>query len=141
MPVRRAMYERYSDLMIDPLAPFEVASDVKPAGWRSAIGLMMGAFAVDVAHEQREAWGALNRARQSQGFPVSVLEEMERLFYAWPTTTVGEIDLEFTPSNYKAIRDSWRATGAQKAAEVQYTTYFRSNYERIVELERANMPN
>jgi ABC-type Fe3+ transport system substrate-binding protein len=140
MPVRREMYAKYGSVMIDKVEPFEVASNVKPAGWRSALPLMMGVFAVDTAHEQRTAWGALNRARGAAGFPAGVLAEMEGLFYAWPMTVVEGREVPFTPETYKAVRESWRAPGAQQRAEAAYLEFFRGNYGRIVELERANRP-
>ncbi len=106
-------------------------------GLRSAIGVMMGAFAIDVAHDQRAAWAALNAARADASFPPDALKEMERLFYAWPTTLVGDKELEFTPENFRAIRDSWRGPGAQTRAEVRYAAFFRASYRRVVEISRS----
>lgn len=140
MPVKRSMYDRagpYFPLFSDKVDPFEIASQTRPAGWRSAIGVMMGAFAIDVAHDQRAAWAALNAARADASFPPDALKEMERLFYAWPTTLVGDKELEFTPENFRAIRDSWRGPGAQTRAEVRYAAFFRASYRRVVEISRS----
>lgn len=138
LPVRRVMYERYFDQLVDKVQPFELATDVQSRGWRTAIGVMMGAFAIDNAHEQREAWGALIAARRDSAFPRATLEEMERLFYAWPTTRVADgTALEFSAENFKAVRDSWRAPGAADLAAIEYTAFFRSNYRRIVELGKT----
>jgi hypothetical protein len=129
------MYEKYMLSLIDQVNPFEIASTVKPAGWRSAIGLMMGAFAIDIAHEQREAWGALCRSRSDTAFPQEARVEMERLYYAWPTTLVDGKELAFTAETFRAVTASWKAPGAVQRAEVAYTAFFRENYRRIVEIE------
>ena len=39
---------------------------------------MMGAFAIDNAHDLRDAWAALIRARTAPGFAPDVLAEMKR---------------------------------------------------------------
>jgi hypothetical protein len=65
---------------------------------------------------------------------------MEGLFYAWPMTVVEGREVPFTPETYKVVRESWRAPGAQQRAEAAYLEFFRGNYGRIVELERANRP-
>jgi len=135
MPVRRVMYEKYLGAMIDQANPFEIASKTTPAGWRSGIGVMMGAFAIDTAHDQRRAWRALNEARASARFPREVLGEMERLFYAFPETVMPDGSaVAFTPENFRAIREYWREPGAQAVCEVAYTGFFTTSYRRVVEL-------
>mgnify|MGYP000591138021 CR=1 FL=1 len=137
MPVRRAMYAdaTYRRAMIDGADPFELASKVKPAGWRSGIGIMMGAFAIDIAREQRDAWRALWTARRDPRFPADVREEMETLFYAFPETTLadGRV-LAFTPETFKDVRGVWRDPAAQARCEIEYTAFHRRNYRRVVEL-------
>jgi iron(III) transport system substrate-binding protein len=141
MPARRVMYEKYLDQFIDKANPFEIASKTKPAGWRGALGMMMGAFAIDNAHLQRRAWAALCRRRTDPTFPKATLSEMERLFYAFPETTLpaeqGEapVTLAFTPENYKAISAAWKSSAAyQSRCEIAYTRFFRANYQRIMVL-------
>lgn len=136
LPVRRVMYEKHGEHLIDKVDPFELASKTRPAGWRTAIGLMMGAFGIDNAHEQREAWVALNRARRTPGFPGATLAEMERLFYAWPTTEVNGAELAFSRENYGAIRASWRDPSAAARSAIRYTDWFRDTYRRVAELEQ-----
>jgi hypothetical protein len=128
------MYEKYLPYFVDQTDPFELASKTTPRGWRSAIGVMMGAFAIDIADEQRAAWGALNRARRDAAFPRARLEEMERLFYAWPTTVVDGKELAFTPETVKAVMAHWKKPGTMPGAKVAYTTFFRENYARVAEL-------
>ncbi|MBM4107760.1 MAG: extracellular solute-binding protein [Phycisphaerae bacterium] len=135
LPVRRVMYEKHGEHLIDKVDPFELASKTRPAGWRTAIGLMMGAFGIDNAHGQREAWVALNRARGSPGFPAEALAEMEWLFYGWPTTLVNGAELEFTRENYAAIRAAWRDPASMARSAIRYTNWFRDAYRRVVELE------
>lgn len=142
LPVRRLMYEKHAAAMIDRVDPFTLASTTTPKGWRSALGPMMGAFAIDTAAEQRAAWKALitARARAARGeFSAATLAEMERLFYAWPTTPViqkdGRVfDLDFTPDNFKAIRDEWRKPGVQARMEIRYTRFWRDAYRAVVRL-------
>jgi ABC-type Fe3+ transport system substrate-binding protein len=134
MPARRVMYEKYLSSFIDKANPFEIASKTKPAGWRVGIGIMMGAFAIDNAHAQREAWKALCAARADKAFPPDALRLMEYLFYRFPVTKTPEgTDLEFNPENFKAIAAAWKTSGAyQSRCEIAYTRFFRENYERII---------
>ncbi len=141
MPVRRAMYtpERMAHFA-DKVDPFVLASETKSRGWRSAIAPMMGCFAIDIADEQRAAWAALNRARATSSFPKDRLAAMERAFYAWPTTRVPgtpERDLEFTPDNFRLIRDSWRDADRMARLKIEYTQFFRDRYREVVALERG----
>lgn len=141
MPIRREMYELHRASFVDrELAPYETASQTKPANWRDAIGVMMGAFAIDVGDEQREAWRALNRARTSPGFPRPALEEMERLFYAWPEHHLPGPDakaLTFTPDNLAEIFSSWKTTedpGYATRCRIAYTEFFKASYRKILRL-------
>ncbi|CAG0971702.1 hypothetical protein PHYC_01283 [Phycisphaerales bacterium] len=141
MPVRRAMYEKYLGSFIDRVNPFDLASDALPAGWRSALPIMMGAFAIDNARDLREAWRALNVARVDRAFPPDRLAEMESLFYSFPTTPGADgTALEFTKENYKAISARWKEPTMRTRCEIDYTTFFRENYRRVVALggEAAN---
>ncbi len=136
MPARRVMYEKYREHFIDKADPFEIASQVKPAGWRDGLGIMMGAFAIDNSHVQREAWAALTRARADASFPPDRLAEMERLFYAFPSTTLpdGRV-LEFTPDTLRTIAAAWRRDARFKSrCEIEYTRFYRECYQRVSEL-------
>lgn len=147
LPVRRVMYEKYLPNFIDRIDPFMIASGNRPAGWRAALGVMIGAFSIDVLDDQREAWRVLNLARKQNGFDPATLKEMEDAFYAFPTT-VGKDgkSLEFTGSNFRQIREAWRPVSAKDRAalpanfrvmsesEVDYTNFFRERYRHIVEL-------
>jgi ABC-type Fe3+ transport system substrate-binding protein len=136
MPARRMMYEKYVSSFIDKANPFEIASKTKPAGWRAGIGPMMGAFAIDNAHLQRQAWKALCDARADTSFPSSALAQMESLFYAFPITTLPDgSTLPFTADNFKAIAAAWKSGGTYQArCEIAYTRYIQENYERIIAL-------
>lgn len=154
MPVRRTMYEKYAGHMIDRVDPFSLASEVRPVFWRDAIGVMMGAFAIDIADDARGAWAALNRARAAakQGrFPESTLAEMERLFYAWPTSPQPDRAdasrpdpaapaLEFGPRTCRQIREHWRNRTFQGRCVIEYTRFFRENDRTIIRLERQGAP-
>jgi iron(III) transport system substrate-binding protein len=138
MPVRRLMYQKHLSHFIDQVNPFDIASETSVRGWRGAIGPMMGAFAIDIADEQRAAWAALNRARSTPGFPAEQLAEMERLFYAWPPHTMPDgTALEFNESNIERILVSWRDADLLARARIDYTKFFRASYRRIQELAGA----
>jgi ABC-type Fe3+ transport system substrate-binding protein len=134
-PIRRVMYERYMPYFVDQSDPFKLASEVGSKGWRSAIGVMMGAFSIDIADEQRSAWRALNLARLDPAFSKETLSEMERLFYAWPETRMPDgTSLSFTPENCKAIIAAWKKPGMMPEAKVAYTRFFSGHYARVLEL-------
>lgn len=138
MPVRRVMYEKYLPYFIDKADPFAAASDVKSAGWRTAIGLMMGAFGIDTAEEQRAAWRALNAARADPAFPPETLARMEALFYAWPPITLPDgTTLAFNPENYRDIAAAWRDPAVAARAKIEYTSFFRDSYREVVALAKA----
>ncbi len=137
LPVRRIMFERYMANFIDKVDPFAIASKKPVKGWRPALGVMMGAFSIDIADEQRAAWAALNAARSATGFPPARLAEMEQLFYAWPATRDGEKEIAFSPDNLKSIRDIWKNPDAAARCKIEYTQFFRNNYLRIVDLARS----
>ncbi|MDX2131053.1 MAG: extracellular solute-binding protein [Planctomycetota bacterium] len=136
MPVRRAMYQRYANAFVDRgVNPFEIASTAKPAGWRSAIPIMMGAFAIDNAGPLREAWAALLAARANPATDATRLAAMEAAFYAFPTTPGPDgAPLAFTPENYKAISTVWRDRAARARCEIAYTRFFRARYQEVVAL-------
>jgi ABC-type Fe3+ transport system substrate-binding protein len=142
-PIRRDMYtEPYFAEFVDQINPFDRAPKARPVGWRDGIGVMMPAFSVDVAEEQRAAWSALTEARRKAGFSASTLAEMERLFYALPATRLPDgRELAFTAEHFPQIAGAWResrARGRLKADYVLgYTEFFRRNYEEVVRLSRA----
>ncbi len=142
MPVRRVMYDKHFDLFMDKVVPFEIASDVQNPGWRTGVQVMMGCYAIDIAHECRDAWDALCDAQQDPDFPADVLARMESVYYAFPDTPVDGngafTDSEspahripWTEATYGAVRNSWRPTGAQAKAEIYYTREFRRNYRLV----------
>ena len=157
MPIRRDFYARYGEYLIDKVDPFEAASDTPPAGWRSAIGPMMGAFAVDNHNAIREAWIALREARD-RGVDASVLAAAEETFFAFPTpeqvrrhwldrfgeprkgdtvTLPPDAVLAFTPENYGTIRNSWRDPAVLSRLEIVYTRAFAENYRHVADTLHA----
>ncbi len=149
MPVRQAFIEEYWDHLIDQVDPYEIASTQKPRGWRSAIRPMMGAFGIDTAHELHAAWRAYHRAKE-QGADEATLAKMERLLYVlpegdrvrdlWDRMFADEAVrpeaafVDFTPENYRAVRETWRNPRFAGRLQIVYTAYFRENYARIEEL-------
>lgn len=147
LPARRVMYDKHFDHFMDRVNPYLIAGSDRPAGWRSSIGPMMGAFGIDTSTELKSAWKALTEAREDESFPSEVLAEMEQLFYAMPVhemppTPEGEPGerLEFTPENYRAIRNSWRDAEHPDWAvksQIRYVDFFRENYRRVESLALA----
>lgn len=134
MPIRRVMYEKHFDRFIDKSDPYEAASTAPGRGWRSMLGPLFGAFAIDVHHEMKEAWEAMNEAR-ARGADDALVAEMESLFHALPEHTLPDgTTVEFVPENYRAIRDDWRDRDRAAEHRIEYSEFFRSNYRRIVEL-------
>lgn len=150
MPIKRDFYERYGDALIDKVNPYEVASDTPPAGWRSAIGMMMGAFGVDNHESIREAWLALRRARE-RGVDTGTIAEAEEAFYAFPSPEqveriwadlfgTGEPSvpegalLPFTPENYRSIRGTWRDPAVESRLSIVYTQAFAENYAHVTNM-------
>lgn len=159
MPVRRAFYQPYREHLIDNVDPFDAASDTPPAGWRSAIGIMMGAFAVDNHARIGRAWVALRDARDpgNAGVDPATIAEAEALFFAFPTpeqierhwlALFGEPDptnpdaivlpddakLPFTPENYRAIRNTWREPAIESRLSIVYAQAFSENYEHVISM-------
>lgn len=143
MPARRVMYtEKYKPHFIDQSDPFEIASKTLPKGWRGGLGIMMGAFAIDNAHAQRDAWSALLNARNTPTFPADKLAQMEALFYAFPPTTLQDgTTLDFTEATFKQIESEWKKSPQfRQRCEIAYTKWFRETYERVTALG-ATTPN
>jgi ABC-type Fe3+ transport system substrate-binding protein len=139
MPIRRDMAARYFEHFTDQVDPFAIASNTANPGWRTAVQMMMGAFAITTGPEIREAWRAIVDARRTPGFPQHVLDDMLNRFHAFPTHTAADgTVLPFTPENYRAFRDSWRDPVAAKQAEISYVHFFRDQYASIVDLYREH---
>ena len=147
LPSRRVMYERYAEAMVDKVDPFGAASDVESRGWRSAIGVLMGAFGVDTVEEARAAWKALHRLRaRAEAGEISpgLVERAEAAFYAFPPTVLpdGRV-VQLTPQTYRAVRDAWREPDASNpnrigagAAKIVYTRFFQEQYRLVLRIER-----
>lgn len=139
MPVRRSFYSAYKPAMIDQVDPFDLASDAVPAGWRTAIPIMMGAFAIDNFRDLRDAWGVLNAARAAGD--TARVAEMERLFYTFPETTMPDgARLAFTRENYKAISAAWKDASFKARSEIAYTTFFRDTYRKVAAMGKTPSP-
>ena len=135
MPVRRDFIAEHFEQLTDKVNPFAIAAETKSRGWRSSVGPMMACFGINTHRELIRAWEALNGARADPSFPAGTLEEMERLFYAMPTHVFPDgTELEFSPENYGAVRNEWRNPTERRKALVAYTRFFKSNYQRVVDL-------
>jgi iron(III) transport system substrate-binding protein len=132
LPVRRVMYDRYMSRFTDRVNPFLVASSTPARGWRSLVGPMMGASAIDTADEQRRAWAAIQRAAAKVRHPTVEVDVMRRLFFSWPTTSLADgRTLEFNPENVGAVREAWSDPAAAARLRVEYVKYFRGTYDQV----------
>lgn len=166
MPARQVIYDRYMRYFVDKTNPFDVAAPLPDRHWRSAIDVMMGAFAVDTLGDLRAAWVALNEAKRA-GASSPRLQEMEQEFYAFPRGADVEriasaifpglelppdarldfsaevTDKEDEARNPKALDNSRRITATWKNGTLKarlrviYTEYFRERYRRVVEIWRG----
>ena len=153
MPVRRDFYQRFGEYLIDKVNPYESASDIPPAGWRSAIGIMMGAFAVDTHDEAARAWRALQAARTRGEDPERILQA-EQVFYAFPEgdqverlwlhlfgpgapALPADARLAFTSENYRAVRNTWKDPAAESRLAIVYAQAFAENYRHVTDLLSA----
>ncbi len=160
MPVRRAFYKPFARYLIDKVDPFTAASDTPPAGWRSSIGIMMGAFAVENHERIGHAWLALRDA-QDAGVDPATIAKADTLFFAFPTpeqvdrhwlalfgkpnannpnaiTLPQDAKLPFTPENYRAIRNTWRNPAVQSRLSIVYAQAFSENYEHVINMLKAD---
>lgn len=171
-PLRMNLFALY---MTDLVNPYAIATDAAPAGWRSAIGPMMGAFAIDSAEDCRAAWQAIIHARADNA-PANILTAMELRFDAMPTAaqvrrlyeshfgiprpdasnwplnpaTTRPLPVhqafpdlapwdafaDFTPANFRNIRNTWRTPRWNSRLKVVYTQAFRENYRNVIRIER-----
>lgn len=161
MPVRRSFYAPYGEYLIDKVDPFTAASDTPPAGWRSSIGMMMGAFAVDNHERIRHAWLALRDAREAGVDPATVAKA-EAVFFAFPSpeqierhwlqlfgkahpdnpraiALPADAKLAFTPENYRAIRNTWRNPAVQSRLSIVYAQVFAENYEHVIHMLKNDL--
>jgi len=147
-PVLRSVYRDHAHRFIDTLDPFSAAADVDSRGWRSAIGMLFGAFGVDSDEELRRAWQALWRLRDRAAADpdnptlAAALADAERAFYAMPTQSIpdgkgGQRVVPIDAEHYRAVREVWRDPGAAADARIAYTRFFRDRYREVVRLERS----
>jgi len=149
LPIRRSFIDTYRSHFVDNVDPFEIASDVESRGWRSAIGMMMGAFGIDTGEECREAWRALH----GEGTDPARFREAREVFFAFPTgeqvratwTRLFPDDdppedacQDFTPETYRDVRDTWRDADVQARLEIVYAEIFEDNYERVVRIMKCD---
>ena len=134
LPIRRVMYEEHFDQFVDRVNPFAVASDVGQGQWRSLIGPILGACAIDMHHDMTEAWRAMHEA-MAQGADSAIVAEMDEWFFAMPEHTFPDGTREvITPENARRVAADW--SDRERAAEhrLDYMRQFRANYKRIMEL-------
>ncbi|MBI1372426.1 MAG: extracellular solute-binding protein [Phycisphaera sp.] len=124
MPIRRDVYKPYLGEMIDRVDPFEIASPL-PAGtpsYFSVIGPVMHAMAIDIHDDLRDAWRTINQTTDE-----AQRAEMLKLFDAMPLTS----------DELLARKAEWKKNpDTQIADRLAWTTFYRDNYRRIVEMGR-----
>lgn len=140
LPIKRSMFARFGDRMIDRVDPFVLASAVKSKGWRDAVGPMMAAFSIEVHQEQKAAWRALNAARAAGAEPAR-LQTMEGMFYVMPVhTTKDGQELLFDEASYKAITGEWVNRRPRPEAMIAYREFLRRCYARVTRIGDLSRP-
>lgn len=136
MPVRRAMYVApHFERFVDKVNPFEIATDAKPGAWRSLIGPIFGACAIDIHEEQVRAWEVIGRLRDSGD--ESLVFELERRFFAFPEHPLPDGErIPFSEANAALIARDWRAPRRAPELRIHYSEWFRRNYRSITERAR-----
>lgn len=139
LPIRRVMYEAHFDRFLDRVDPFAVASEVGQGQWRSLIGPILGACAIDMHHDMTEAWRAMHEAIE-RGADPTVIKEMVASFFAMPEHAFPDGTREvISPENASRVAADW--SDRERAAEhrLDYMRQFRANYERVLELGAAQL--
>ncbi len=134
MPARRFMYQHHRARFVDQdLRPFEIVSHASLQGWRPLIDKVMSAFAMDIHHEMTQAWAAIARAKASGDETLTA--RMEAAFFALPPHRFADgQEVEFSPEQFKPIRDDWRNPLREPELRIAYTAFFRAQYRRVLDM-------
>ncbi len=161
MPIRRDMYVRYLDRMIDKVNPYDTArpSPYPDRNMRAFIAPIFSAMAMDTHDELIEAWQAI-LAHPSYPETIAIvtaedvddetLSEMLESFDAMPSFLTNEkVELSMqTPEDRKTLkygwlRDQWSEVGlwhledrGSPALKREAAKFFSERYESIVELQK-----
>jgi hypothetical protein len=54
------------------------------------------------------------------------------LFYAFPETEIEGERVPFTAETFRTVRNRWRDPKRQSQLEIEYTRFYRDNYNEIV---------
>ena len=159
MPIRRSMYEEYSDRLIDQVNPFEFATAAEhpDRNMRSFLAILFTAMAMDSHDELIAAWDAIveHRAYPAGGRIVlaedvddPALKNMLELFDAMPdleapggaplslatTAHLGEIKEGWLKKSWADDRLWPREANPRDEMRRRFAVFFRDNYRRIVAL-------
>jgi len=163
MPVRRMMYDKYIDRMIDQVNPFEIAAPMEEPNRavRSYIAIVFGAMTMDAHESLQAAWNAIV---EHPAYPDDrdlvtaadvtdpTLRRMLELFDAMPDVP-GPDGQTFSLDSAEALqtikagwlRGGWAEVGLwpdpaspDDVLRRRFARFFRSKYESIVELAEEN---
>jgi ABC-type Fe3+ transport system substrate-binding protein len=159
LPVRRSMYERHRDRMIDDVNPYELARAVEDAdpNVRAFIAIVFAAIVMDTHEPARRAWAAIvehpafpadRPLTVASDIPDARLRRMVELFDAMPSVPGRDgasLSLA-TTEHLGAIRDGWLDEGwadaglwprdAEPASAMRrrFAAFFRAKYEAVLEV-------
>lgn len=123
-PVRRDIYEKFPDRLIDPGNPFDIAQPL-PKGvpaYFSVIPVFLHSMCMDIHDDLRAAWVAINNTPEGE-----LKNRMLAEFDALP----------FTSEQLVAARSAWKADPhAETADRLRWTAYFRAQYQKVVAMSR-----
>ena len=156
LPVRRSMYEKYGDRMIDQVDAFELAAPVENPHrhFRAFVPVLFAAMAMDTHDELTKAWQAIvtHPAYPATGGMVTAadvddpeLRSMLERFDALPTISgpAGEVYLMGERDHLSAVKagwldEEWAAEGLWEpestpadALRKRFGAFFREAYQEI----------
>jgi len=150
LPARRLMYEKYLDRFVDHVNPFDLAEPID--SWdpniRRFVAPLLGAMAIDNLDGLRAAWVAINAVPADHPNRAEMLRlfaemPMVRLLDGREASLADTTDLAVITADWRAART---AEGMAKGYDphkaerdrIAWTEFFRSHYERIVELAKTS---
>lgn len=161
LPIRRVMYEKHFDRMIDKVNPFDMATPIEypNPNFRDFIAPLFSAMVMDTHEGARAAWKAIishpafpaaNGLVKPEEIADERLRNMIELFDAMPTITGpdGQVFSLDSDGSLAEVRNGWLRGGwtdkglwHSEASPVdvmrrQFADFFRVNYRRIVELAK-----
>lgn len=118
-PIRRDMYELYTDRMIDRANPFEIAVPVAEGvpSYNSVIPTLLHAMCMDIHDELKAAWRAVYTC-EDPALRAQMIAEFDKM--------------PFTHDELFAAKDSWKTDPRKRDEDrLAWTAFFRAQYRKV----------